>query len=253
MRTGTTYATRCPCPGCSGRASQRRECRRPRKRGGQAALCALGCACLFLLGYLPGIWLGQSRSLGVGSQLAAYYLSKSSYSTVFSVWQWQFSADFLQLAALYLCSFSALGCFFLPILFFLRGGFLGLCAACVLAAGESRGLVCYWLLSSLSNLSVLFAGLWLSGYSAAISNGLFQCVFSGGAAPWAVGGGFSAADNTLSVLPAADRNGQSGQRLAVSLPRRSPAVRACFPRYNLDPQEERLSPAARRRSWLMWV
>ena len=60
--------------------------------------------------------------------------------------------------------------------------------------------------------------------------------------PWAVDGGFSAADNTLSVLPAAGRNGQSGQRLAVSLPRRSPAVRACFPRYNLDPQEERLSP-----------
>ena len=125
-----------------------------------------------------------------GSQLAAYYLSKSSYSTVFSVWQWQFSAAFLQLAALYLCSFSALGCFFFPILFFLRGGFLGLCAACVLAAGESRGLVCYWLLSSLPNLSVLFAGLWLSGYSAAISNGLFRCVFSGGAARGQLAGAF---------------------------------------------------------------
>lgn len=94
------------------------------------------------------------------------------------------------MAALYLCSFSALGCFFFPILFFLRGGFLGLCAACVLAAGESRGLVCYWLLSSLSNLSVLFAGLWLSGYSAAISNGLFQCVFSGGAARGQLAGAF---------------------------------------------------------------
>ena len=132
----------------------------PANAAGRLPYLPLGCACLFLLGYLPGIWLGRTGAWESGSQLAAYYLSKSSYSTVFSVWQWQFSAAFLQLAALYLCSFSALGCFFLPILFFLRGGFLGLCAACVLAAGESRGLVCYWLLSSLSNLSVLFAGLW---------------------------------------------------------------------------------------------
>ena len=131
----------------------------PANAAGRLPYVPLGCACLFLLGYLPGIWLGRTGAWESGSQLAAYYLSKSSYSTVFSVWQWQFSADFLQLAALYLCSFSALGCFFLPILFFLRGGFLGLCAACVLAAGESRGLVCYWLLSSLSTLSVLFAGL----------------------------------------------------------------------------------------------
>lgn len=162
----------------------------PANAAGRLPYVPLGCACLFLLGYLPGIWLGRTGAWESGSQLAAYYLSKSSYSTVFSVWQWQFSAAFLQLAALYLCSFSALGCFFFPILFFLRGGFLGLCAACVLAAGESRGLVCYWLLSSLSNLSVLFAGLWLSGYSAAISNGLFQCVFSGGAARGQLTGAF---------------------------------------------------------------
>ena len=119
----------------------------PANAAGRLSYVPLGCACLFLLGYLPGIWLGRTGAWESGSQLAAYYLSKSSYSTVFSVWQWQFSAAFLQLAALYLCSFSALGCFFFPILFFLRGGFLGLCAACVLAAGESRGLVCYWLLS----------------------------------------------------------------------------------------------------------
>ena len=142
----------------------------PANAAGRLPYVPLGCACLFLLGYLPGIWLGRTGAWESGSQLAAYYLSKSSYSTVFSVWQWQFSAAFLQLAALYLCSFSALGCFFFPILFFLRGG--------------------YWLLSSLSNLSVLFAGLWLSGYSAAISNGLFQCVFSGGAARGPLAGAF---------------------------------------------------------------
>ena len=138
----------------------------PANAAGRLPYVPLGCACLFLLGYLPGIWLGRTGAWESGSQLAAYYLSKSSYSTVFSVWQWQFSAAFL------------------------HGGFLGLCAACVLAAGESRGLVCYWLLSSLSNLSVLFAGLWLSGYSAAISNGLFQCVFSGGAARGQLAGAF---------------------------------------------------------------
>ena len=154
----------------------------PANAAGGLPSVPFGCACLFLLGYLPGIWLGRAGSWEPGSQLAAYYLAKSSYSTVLAVWQWQFSAAFLQLAALYLCSFSALGCCFFLILFFLRGGFLGLCAACVLAAGESRGLVCYWLLSSLPNLTVLFAGLWLSGYGAPMSNGLFQCVFSGGTA-----------------------------------------------------------------------
>ena len=154
----------------------------PAGTAGRWPYVPLGCACLFLLGYLPGIWLGRTGAWEPGSQLAAYYLAKSSYSTVLAVWQWQFSAAFLQLAALYLCSFSALGCCFFLISFFLRGGFLGLCAACVLAAGESRGLVCYWLLSSLPNLSVLFAGLWLAGYGTTMSNGLFQCLFSGGAA-----------------------------------------------------------------------
>ena len=60
-----------------------------------------GYACLFLLGYLPGIWLGRTGNWEPGQQLAAYYLAKTSYHTTFSVWQWQFSAAFLQLAALY--------------------------------------------------------------------------------------------------------------------------------------------------------
>ena len=77
----------------------------PANAVGRLPYLPLGCACLFLLGYLPGIWLGRTGAWESGSQLAAYYLSKSSYSTVFSVWQWQFSAAFLQLAALYLCSF----------------------------------------------------------------------------------------------------------------------------------------------------
>lgn len=152
----------------------------PPDAAGDWSSISMGCAFLFLLGYLPGIWLGRSGVWASGSQLAAYYLAQSSYSTVLAVWQWQFSAAFLQLAALYLCSFSAVGCFFFLLLFFLRGGFLGLCAACVLAVGESRGLICYWLLSSLPDLSVLFAGLWLTRYGAILSVGLFQCVFSGG-------------------------------------------------------------------------
>lgn len=132
----------------------------PGKRGGQAALFALGCACLFLLGYLPGIWLGRTGAWvsGVSWRLTTCLKAATARFSLYG--SGSFPAAFLQLAALYLCSFSALGCFFFPILFFLRGGFLGLCAACVLAAGESRGLVCYWLLSSLPNLSVLFAGLW---------------------------------------------------------------------------------------------
>ena len=214
----------------------------PANAAGRLPYVPLGCACLFLLGYLPGIWLGRTGAWEPGSQLAAYYLSKSSYSTVFSVWQWQFSAAFLQLAALYLCSFSALGCFFFPILFFfarwlsrlmrcLRTGCRGEPGPCLLLAAEQP------VQSECTVCRAVAIRLQRSDKQRVVPVRLF-----GRGRPWAVGGSFSAADNTLSVLPAAGRNGQSGQRLAVSLPRRSPAVRACFPRYNLDPQEERLSP-----------
>lgn len=155
----------------------------------------LGYAAVFLLGYLPGIWLGRTGSWEPGSQLAAYYLAKTSYASLGAVWGWQFSAAFLQLTALYFCSFSSLGCFFFLPLFLVRGGFLGLCAACVLAAGETHGLVSYWLLHCLPNLTVLFAGLWLSGYGAPLSAGLFQSIFSGSVAR----GQLSAAVRRLTV------------------------------------------------------
>lgn len=137
---------------------------------------------VFLLGYLPGIWAGRSGQWTLASQLAAYYLAKTSYASIPAVWGWQFSAAFLQLAALLFCGFSALGCLIYPLLFLLRGGFLGLCASYVLAGGQTRGLVIYWLLSSLPNLSVLFCGLWLSGYGTRLSLGLWHSV-SGSAVP----------------------------------------------------------------------
>lgn len=135
---------------------------------------------VFLLGYLPGIWAGRSGQWTLGSQLADYYLAKNSYASIPTVWAWQFSAAFLQLAALLFCGFSALGCLIYPLLFLLRGGFLGLCAAYVLANGQTRGLVIYWLLSSLPNLSVLFCGLWLSGHGARLSLGLWHCMSGSG-------------------------------------------------------------------------
>ena len=55
----------------------------PANAAGRLPYVPLGCACPFLLGYLPGIWLGRTGAWASGSQLAAYYLSKSSYSTVF--------------------------------------------------------------------------------------------------------------------------------------------------------------------------
>lgn len=162
---------------------------------GRLRYLPFGYAAVFLLGYLPGIWLGRTGIWEPGSQLAAYYLAKTSYASLGAVWGWQFSAAFLQLAVLYFCSFSSLGCFFYLPLFFIRGSFLGLCAACVLTEGETHGLISYWLLHCLPNLTVLFTGLWLSGYGARLSAGLFQSIFSGSSAR----GQLSAAVRRLTV------------------------------------------------------
>ena len=62
-----------------------------------------------------------------------------------------------------------------------RGCFLGFCAANVASAAGAKGIVTYWLLSCLPDLSVLLIGLWLSGHALVLSRGLFQDVFLGGA------------------------------------------------------------------------
>ena len=80
-----------------------------------------------------------------------------------------------------LCGFSSFGQGLLLLLFAGRGCFLGFCAANVASAAGAKGIVTYWLLSCLPDLSVLLIGLWLSGHALVLSRGLFQDVFLGGA------------------------------------------------------------------------
>ena len=139
------------------------------------------CAAAFLAGYLPGMGLGRGGDTPWGQQLAAYYLDISQFSTWLPVFTDQIAAAFLQLMLVVLCGFSSFGQGLLPLLFAGRGCFLGVCAANVASAAGAKGIVTYWLLSCLPDLSVLLIGLWLSGHALVLSRGLFQDVFLGGA------------------------------------------------------------------------
>ncbi len=50
----------------------------PANAAGRLPYLPLGCACLFLLGYLPGIWLGRTGAWVSGSQLAATCLKAAT-------------------------------------------------------------------------------------------------------------------------------------------------------------------------------
>lgn len=139
------------------------------------------CAGAFLIGYLPGIELGRGGDSVWGQQLAAYYLDPAHFAGWVPVFTDQMAAAFLQLLLIAVCAFSALGQGLLPLFFAARGCFLGFCAAYILAAGGTKGVVTYWLLSCLPDLGVLLVGLWLSGHALALSRGLFQSIFLGGA------------------------------------------------------------------------
>lgn len=166
-------------PQLRGRRLQRPAHRTPGE--GAAAGWVLLCAGVFLAGYLPGIELGRGGDSLWGQQLAAYYLDVANFSVWSAVLVHQLAAAFLQLLLIVLCGFSSLGQGFLPLLFAARGCFLGFCASSVLAAGGTRGIVIYWLLSCLPDLAILLLGLWLAGHALALSRGLFQSIFQGGA------------------------------------------------------------------------
>ena len=150
---------------------------------------AMGFAAAFLMGYLPGIWLGRSGSLALAQQLAAWYMDKQNYALFSAVLVDLLSAAALQMTLILLCGLSAAGVPLLSLLFVVRGLFLGLCASSVFAQGGARSLVIYWLMSCLPDLAPLVTELWLSMYAAALAGGLFQEVFGSGAPRGALTGG----------------------------------------------------------------
>lgn len=155
-----------------------RRAERPRResagtaRGG--AVWLFGTA--FLAGYLPGIWLGRGGVSALGQQLAAYYAKGPENAALAAIFGADFSVSFLQLAAIFLCGFCALGVGLLALLFAARGVFLGYCAASVAAVNGAAGLMQYRLTTAVSDTVTLFLCLWLAGWSAQLAGELFNAI-----------------------------------------------------------------------------
>lgn len=139
------------------------------------------CAAAFLLGYLPGILAGRGGETVLGQQLASYYMDAGHFSSWSSAFSNQMASTFVQLFLLTLCGLSAIGTGALVLFFAAKGIFMGFCAANLVALGGGQALLVYWVISCLPNIVLLFWELWLAGYAAQLSHGLFQSIFSGGA------------------------------------------------------------------------
>ena len=169
-------------------SAMRRPAAPPKQAQHTAWRMALGFAAAFLIGYLPGIWLGRSGSSAAAQQLAVWYMDKQNFALFPTVLADLLSVSLLQLTLILLCGLSAAGVPLLAMLFGARGFMLGLCASGVFGAGGARSLVIYWLMSCLQDLVLLVAELWLSMYAAGLAGGLFQEVFGSGAPRGALSG-----------------------------------------------------------------
>lgn len=137
----------------------------------------LGLGILFLLGYMGGIVAAKLGGSDIGTALAGYYLDAGQYERFATVWSRWFAGGFLQLTAVLLCGFSAVGGPLLALGFIAKGWMLGLCASSVYATAAQRGLVVYWLLTCLPDLGLLWLLVWFSlrvfGVSGAIARFTF--------------------------------------------------------------------------------
>lgn len=139
------------------------------------------CSGCFLLSYFPGIWAGRSGATSLGQQLAAYYMDDARLCTWLPLFSGLAASAFLQSALIWFCGFTAFGLGILILLFAFKGLFLGFCCANILASGGIKALCLYWLSDCLPSVLLLLVHLWLAGYAAALSKGVFQSIFLGGA------------------------------------------------------------------------
>ena len=156
--------------------------RRPRRRdeAGWLSPWCLGYLALFVAGHLGGVLAGQLGVSELGKDLAAYYMDSTHYTAFSAVFLGLYSGAFLQLSAVALCGFSALGGGFLAAFFALKGAVFGLCAAGVFARGGARGLVVYWLMTCLPELCLLLLTLWLAVCAQRLAAALLRSLGGGG-------------------------------------------------------------------------
>lgn len=138
-------------------------------------------AVLFLAGYVLSVFYGRVLESDVGEQLAAYYMDSSHLAVWPASFLNQLAASFIQILFTFFCGFSAVGFGFLILFFAFKGVFLGFCAINILTLGGIKPLAVYWFCVCLPNILLLLVNLWIAGYSAQLSNSLFQSVFCGGA------------------------------------------------------------------------
>lgn len=137
---------------------------------------ALAFGVIFLVGYLPGIWLGRSGTTPLGQQLAAYYTSRPEGTSLAAAFGAQLAVSFLQLILVLLCGFCVWGVGLLALLFAARGLFLGFCAASVAAQSGASALLRYRLDTLLSDVGTLLLCLWLAGWAVRLAMELFRAV-----------------------------------------------------------------------------
>lgn len=140
-----------------------------------------GCAAVFLAGYLPGILLGRNGTTILGQQLSMFYTAQDRLMVWSDLFISQSAAFFLQLFSVWLCGFTAFGFGLLLLLFAGKGLFLGFCSANILTLEGANALCLYWISGCLPQVMLLLLLLWLAGYAAALSHGVFQSIFLGGA------------------------------------------------------------------------
>ena len=141
---------------------------------------ALLLGTVFLLGYLPGIWLGRSGTAVLGQQLAAYYANRPENLPFVSAFGAELAVSFLQLTAVLLCGFCTLGCGLLVLLFAVRGAFLGFAAASVAVQNGSTGLLQYRAATAVQDVATLLLCLWLANFAVALAVELFRTLRGSG-------------------------------------------------------------------------
>ena len=140
----------------------------------------IGLAAAFLLGYVAGIPSGRTFASDFGTALAGYYMDGTNFRSFVPVFTGMFSGAFLQATWVMLCGFHLWGGALLVLFFALKGGLMGVCAACVYLQGGTRSLVVHWLLTCLPDLAVFLVMLWLSVTAGTLSRRLYHVAVNGG-------------------------------------------------------------------------
>ena len=138
-------------------------------------------ALLYFCGYGVGLALGRLAMPEFGGSFAKFYLDKQNFLSFGGVFASLFTAALLQLTFLAVSGFCAIGMGLLVSFFALKGALMGICTAALYTAGGAKGLVIYWLLTWLPEISLLLLTLFQAGCSAGVCGGIFRFALCGNA------------------------------------------------------------------------